>query len=257
MNRLYIPNFSQFFFDYLERKGRNFLFSRLDRQDFLKVRNNTAIKSFAENSSLDEKMIMGAKTGMGCAVIFWDKEKQKKVKVQDILIGYSDIPAHILPNVLAKDKVYVSVDIEFIKALQTVSKASNSRTYSVSSRFLEIKKSSEMSALLPRNLVQKLEADKNLTWYIKQISFALNLEPILEAFNLSLVQFRILLYLHGLPNGATKENIIRELGRSNIAVVLAKMDEMNLIAFSLENKSVISIDVYGIMLLERILVKFP
>ena len=105
--------------------------------------------------------------------------------------------------------------------------------------------------------MQKLEADKNLTWYIKQISFALNLEPILEAFNLSLVQFRILLYLHGLPNGATKENIIRELGRSNIAVVLAKMDEMNLIAFSLENKSVISIDVYGIMLLERILAKFP
>lgn len=253
MNRLYIPNFCQYFFDFLEKKGRKFLFDRLERTDFLKVRNDTHIRSFAENSSLDDKMIMAAKTGMGCAVVLWDKEKQKTNKVQDVLIAYADKPAHELPNLLAKDKVYACVDLAFIQALQTISKASNSYSYTVSSRFLEIRKNSTST----RNLVKKLEADQNLVWFVKNIAFALNLEPVLEVFNISLDQFRILLYLHGLPNGATKENIMRELDRANITGMLQRMDEMNMVTFLLENKSVVSIDVYGVMVLERIFAKFP
>lgn len=252
MARIYIPNFFEYIFDFIERKGIRFLFDRLTRPDFLKVKDVSRIRQFAEKSTIDEKMILCSKIGMGCAIVFWDKEKEKTKLVQDVLIAYMDVAEHDLPKQIAKDRVYVSVDIDFIKALQTVSKASHSNAYAVNRKYLEIKKNSE--SFNTRSLVKKLEADRNLEWYSKTIQYAFDLPEILEVFKISLVQFRILLYLHTLPNGATKDNIARKMG-INIVKTITPMYEMNMIAFGRDGE--VTIDVYGIMVLEQIFCKFP
>lgn len=251
--KLYLPNLLEFIYHSIIEKGFKSLFNRLDREDFLKVKNESKSRIFAEFANLEDKIILMSKLGMGCAVVFWDKEKEKKSKVEDIVIGYIDTSENDLTKLLVKDKVFSCRDIDFIRSLQTMSNAAMSTVYSINRRFLNIKE----GAIKTRTLVNKLEAERNLEWYSKTIQFALDVETVLEAFKIDMLQFRTLLYLQNLPNGATKENIAKKLNRVNITGMINKLYNSNMVAFSLSNKNIVTIDVYGIMILEQIFIKFP
>lgn len=251
--KLYLPNLLEFIYHSIVEKGFKHLFNRLDREDFVKVKNESKARIFAEFANLEDKIILMSKLGMGCSIVFWDKDKEKKSKVEDIVISYIDTPENDLTKLLVKDKVFSCRDIDFIKSLQTMSKSSMSYVYSINRRFLHIKE----FALKTRTLVNKLEAEKNLDWYSKTIQMAFDIESMLEGLKIDVVQLRILLYLHTATNGATKENISQKLGRLNITGTINEMYDSNMVSFSLTNKNIVSIDVYGIMILEQIIAKFP
>jgi len=253
--KIYLPNLLEFIYHSIVEKGFKHLFHRLDRQDFLKVKNESKARSFAEFGNLEDKMIIMSKLGMGCAVVFWDKEKQRNKKVEDILIGYLDTDENELTKQIVKDKVFVCRDIDIIKSLQTMSQSSMSKVYSINRKFLEIKDHSEK--FNTRTLVNKLQAEKNLEWYSKTIQFALDIEAILEPFKIDLLKFRTLLYLQNLPNGSTKDNISRKLNRVNVTGMINELYDNNMVSFNLSNKNIVTIDVYGIMILEQIFAKFP
>jgi len=187
-------------------------------------------------------------------MLFREKEKQKKTKVEDVLISYIDVHENDLTKVLVKDKVFSCRDIDFIKSMQTMSHASMSRAYSINRKFLEIK---ESAVLKTRTLVSKLEADASLEWYSKTIQFALNIEPVLEVFKIDIIKLRILLYLQTSPNGATKDNISTKLNRVNVTGVINELYNNSMVTFSLTNSNVVMIDTYGIIVLEQIIAKFP
>lgn len=252
--KLYLPNLLEYIYAAIVEKGFKHLFNRLEREDYLKVKNEAKARKFAEFANLEEKIIMMAQLGYGCSVIFWDKEKQKKTKVEDILISYIDVAENDMTKVLVKDKVFSCRDIDFIKSMQTMSHASMSKSYSINRKFLEIK---ESAVLKTRTLVSKLEADASLEWYSKTIQFALNIEPTLEVFKIDIVKLRILLYLQTCPNGATKDNISTKLNRINITGVINELYSNSMVDFSLTNSNVVTIDTYGIMVLEQIIAKFP
>lgn len=251
--KLYLPNLLEFIYHSIVEKGFPYLFKLLDREDMQKVKNESKARSFAEFANLEDKIILMSKLGMGCAVVFWDKEKQKKTKVEDVVIGYINTPPENLTQQLVKDKVFACRDIDFIKSLQTMSNASMSYVYSINRRFLTIKD----TAIKTRTLVNKLEADKNLDWYSKTIQAAFDVESILEGLKIDVIQLRILLYLHTCINGANKDSISKKIGRVNITGIINEMYDSNLVAFNLTNKNIVTIDVYGIMILEQIIAKFP
>lgn len=251
--KLYLPNLLEFIYHSIVEKGFKHLFNRLDREDFLKVKNDAKARSFAEFGNLEDKIILMSKLGMGCAVVFWDKEKEKKTKVEDIVISYIDTPENDLTKLMVKDRVFACRDIDFIKSLQTMSKSAMSYVYSINRRFLTVKD----GAIKTRTLVNKLEAEKNLDWYSKTIQMAFDIESMLEGLNIDVVQLRILLYLHTSVNGATKDSISKNLGRVNITGTINEMYDSNLVAFDLTNKNIVTIDVYGIIILEQVIAKFP
>lgn len=251
--KLYLPNLLEFIYHSIVEKGFKHLFNRLDREDFLKVKNDAKARSFAEFGNLEDKIILMSKLGMGCAVVFWDKEKEKKSTVENVVISYIDTPENDLTKLMVKDRVFACRDIDFIKSLQTMSKSAMSFVYSINRRFLTVKEGS----IKTRTLVNKLEAEKNLDWYSKTIQMAFDIESMLEGLKIDVVQLRILLYLHTSVNGATKENISKKLGRVNITGTINEMYDSNLVAFDLTNKNIVTIDVYGIMILEQVIAKFP
>ena len=250
MAKVSLLNLSEYIYDAITSKGSNFTFERLDREDFLKVKNRTKIKSFSENASLDDLMIMMAKLDSGCCLFFWDKEKQHLKKVHDIIMVYADTDPKDASKVIIKDKVFATCDIEIIKGLQTISKVSNSKVYSINKKYSALKDNAQ-----PTLLQNKLEADRNLEWYSKTIDFALNISIELEKFKIDDVQFKILVYLHTCPNGATVHNIMRRLGRANITGLINKMQALNMVA--IKDGHVVNIGVYGIMVIERLYAKFP
>lgn len=251
--KLYLPNLCEFIYDNIIKKGFDYLFQKLDREDFLKVKNESKVKSFAENANLEEKIILLSKLGVGCAVVFWDKDKEKHKKVEDVVIGYIDTNPNDLNKLIIKDKVFAARDIDFIKSLSTISHTCFGKVYSINRKFLQLKQ----NAFKPRQLENKLEAERNLDWYSKTISFAYDVEETLEAFKIELIHFRIMLYLHTLPNGATKENIAKKLNRANVTGMLNEMHSKNMIRLSGHNKNIASIDTYGIILLDQVFAKFP
>lgn len=112
-------------------------------------------------------------------------------------------------------------------------------------------------SLKSRTLQNKLEADAALEWYSKTLQAAFEIEPLLEQFKINILHFRILLYLHTAPNGATKEWLQKKLDRINIAGAINEMYDKNLIDYSLTNKNVVMIDSYGLIILDQIFTKFP
>lgn len=252
--KLYLPNLLEFIYHCIIEKGFKFLFDRLDREDWLKVRNESKVRTFAEQANLEDKMILLSKLGIGCAVVFWDKEKEKKKKVENVVIGYVDTDENDLTKQIIKDKVFACRDIDFIKSLLTMCRSAMSNVYSVNRKYYQIK---ENAGLKTRTLVNKLEAESGLEWYSKTIQFVYEIEPILEHFKINVAQFRILLCLHLSPNGATKDHLQKKLDRINIQGMLNDMYEANMVSFSQNNRNVVNIDVYGLMILEQIFSKFP
>jgi hypothetical protein len=251
--KIYLQNLSEFIYHGIISKGFNYLFKILDREDILKIKTESKVRQFAENANLEEKIILMSRIGFGCGIVFWDKEKQKVKKVEDVIIGYVDTDPTDVMHQIIKDKVFAFKDIDLVKSLQTISHVCTSKSYSVNRRFLHIKS----KAMNTRTLVNKLDAERNLEWYSKTLSFAYDIEETLESFKINTIQFRILLYLHTLPNGATRDNITRKLNRSNITGMLTEMYNSNMVAFSGENRNVVSIDTYGIIILDQIFTKFP
>jgi len=251
--KLYLPNLLEFIYNAIVSRGKNYLFDRLDRDDFQKIKTDSKARGFAEHANLEEKLILLSKIGLGCAVIIWDKEKEKKSKVEDVVISYINTDQNDVTKQLIKDKVFGCRDIDFIKSLQTISHSCSGRVYSINRKFLHIKE----NAIKTRILENKLEAQRNLEWYSKTISFAFEIEQILETFKIDIIQFRILLYLHTLPNGATKEFLNKKLNRTNITGMINEMYNQNMVDLAGEEKNIVTIGVYGIIILDQIFSKFP
>lgn len=248
--KISLYNLCEYVYDAIIKKGNNFLFDRLDREDYLKVRSASKIKYFAEHSYLDDIFIMLSKIGIGVGIVLWDKEAEKQKKVQDVLIAYNELDTKDVTKQIIKDKVFSSVDLDIIKGLQTISKSSNSSVYGINRKYLAIKD----YAFKPRTLVTKLEAERNLDWYSKTIDFALNINQELEAFKINDVQFKVLVYLHTCPNGATKDNLKRKLSKTHINEILTPMYQMNMVSI---DENTVSIAIYGLMVIEKIYNKFP
>lgn len=251
--KLYLPNLLEFIYNSIAKKGYNSIFQRLEREEILKLKTDSKIRAFAEHANLEDKLIIMSKLGMGCSLVFWNKDNEKKKKVEDIVIGYIDEDPNDLTKVVIRDKVFACRDMDFVKSLSTISHVCGSRVYSINRKFLQIKN----NAFKTRVLENKLEAERNLEWYSKTIGFAYDIEEILEGFKIDIVQWRLLLYLHTLPNGATKENICRKLNRANVTGMLNDMHDSNMIRLSGENKNIVTIDTYGVILLDQIFTKFP
>lgn len=252
--KMSLPNLREFVFDCIVSKGKNFLFDTLDREDFLKVKTESKIRKFAEHANMEDVDLLMSKLGMGCARFYWDRDKEFNKKVHEVVLAYLEYDQKDLTQVIIKEKTFACLDIDFIKALQTISKISTSKTYTVNRKYLKIRDSAEK---FTRTLVNKLQAEKNLEWYCQTIDHAYDIEPSLESFGLDLLKFRVLIYLNTLQNGATKDNISRKLSRVNVTGMLNEMYDKNLVELSGENKSVVTIGVNGVMTLDRLLSKFP
>lgn len=237
----------EYLYDLIVRKGFKFLFKRLETADYRKVRNAKMVRAFLQKESLEDKITLLLKLGAGCAVVFWDNDREVKT-LRDLLIGMEN-PSEDLSRRMIEERVFCTSDVDIIRLLQTMSKVCNSTTYAVNRKYYEIKNKSHNTSLS-----KKLQAEKNLEWYSKTIQFSLGIAGVLEPFDISPVHFRILVYLHTLPNGATVAAIARNVDRLKISTYLKQLDEMNMIRWQGE---VISIDVYGIMILEQIFAKFP
>ncbi len=251
--KFYLPNLLEFIYGFILSKGRNTLFNLLDKDDFRKIKDESTVRKFAQYENIEDKMIMLSKMGMGAALVFWDKEKQHKKRVEDIVIAYIDTDPNDLARTLVKDYVYVARDIDLIKSLQTMSHASNGRGYSINRRFLSIRARSISTKILS----DKIEAEKNLQWYSETVLFALEIEPYLEQYDISLIDYKILLNLHSAPNGVTLNYLVKKLRRSNITGIVNRLYKKNMLCFHLENENVVLIDVYGITVLQQIFNKFP
>ncbi len=253
--KLFLPNLLEFIFHSIVEKGFNYLYERLDRDEWQKVKTNGRAISFAENATLDDKIILMSKLGKGCAIIFWDKEKEKQKKVEDIIMCYVDTPESDLAKQIVKDKVFACRDIDFIKSLQTVSNVSMSKGYAINKKYTQIRENS--LSLKSRTLTNKIDAERDLNWYVQTIQHGFDLEAILEGYKIDLLQFRILLYLHTSPNGARKESIARKVNRVNVTGCIQEMFEVNLVDFRNGDKEVVSIASYGVMVLMKIINTFP
>ena len=149
--------------------------------------------------------------------------------------------------------MFAARDIDFIKSLQTIAHTCNSHVYSVNRRFLAIREKSISTKILSN----KIEAEKNLQWYAETILFGLDIEPMLEAYDIGIIEFKILLQLHTAPNGVSFDYLSGKLRRSNITGMVNRMYKKNMLTFNINNENIILIDVYGITLLQQIFNKFP
>lgn len=238
----------EFLYDCLKSKDRDFLFDRLSRDDFQKINSQAKIKSFVSNSNIEDKILLLSKLNYGCGIVFWDNEKVKTNRVQDILLAHTEVEEKDMVKTIIKGKVYATMTIDILKSMQTISKASNSTVYSVNRKFLEISNHN----LKTRTLATKLEADANLTWLVSLLDKAYGIEPMLEQFKLNLFHFRILLHLQNCPNGSTPEAIKNKIG-CNVAAKISSLRKMNMVRYS--SKKVIHIDAMGIMVIDQVLSK--
>ncbi len=251
--KLYLPNLLEFIYGFILSKGRNTLFNLLDKDDFRKIKDESAVRKFSQYENIEDKMILVSKMGMGAALVFWDKEKQHKKRVEDIVITYIDTDPNDLAKTLVNDYVYVARDIDFIKSLQTMSHVCNGRGYSVNRRFLSIRAKSISTKILS----DKIESEQNLQWYSETVLFGLEIEPMLEVYDISLLDYKILLNLHSSPNGVTFNYLIKKLRRSNITAIINRLYKKNMLTYNLTNENIILIDIYGITVLQQIFNKFP
>lgn len=255
MTKLFLQNFFEFLFDFITKKGNTFLFERLSREDYLKINTTHKVKQFVEKVNLEDKLLTLSKLGIRTALIIWDEQNQKTKKVEDVLVAYIDVPAHELSKQIIKDKIFGMMDIDLIKSAQYVSKVSNSKNYILNRKYLNVKHNQMVKTRL---LAQKLEAEDNFDWYVDTIQFALGLEPMLEGFGIDLDQFKILLYLHNCPNGATIEHLRSKVQKPTYTTrLLGKMRELNMIQYDPRNKEVTMIATNGIVVLHQIISKFP
>lgn len=255
MTKLFIQNLFEYLFDFLDKKPPSFLFNRLERDDYLKIKTTAKMKRFIENSPLEDKLLMCMNTGMRGAIVLWDAEKEGNKKVQDVLITYLDTPAHELPKELSKSKVFAAMDIDFIKSIQFVAKASNSNQYSINRKYLKVKENSKQ--FKSRLFSDKLEAENNLDWYVNTIQHAIGLEEIIETYGLTMDYLKILLYLYVCPNGATRENISKKINKQRGLFLLERMKQLTLIKNDPRIANVYIISPHGIMVLDKVVSNFP
>jgi len=253
--KLYLPNLAEYIYHCILEKGFKFLFNRLDLDDWRKVKNEARATKFAEHANIEDKILLMSKLGYGAGLVFWNREREQMKRVQDVIIANIGIEQTKLTKILIEEKSFCARDIDFIKSLVTMSKASMSQVYSINRRYYTIKDNAHN--LKTRTLISKMEAEKNLEWYSNTIQQVFEIESILEAFQIDILKFRTLLYLQTSPNGATKDHIARKLNRLNVVAMINEMDRNNLVSFDLTNKNIVQIDVYGVMVLEQIFAKFP
>ena len=252
MTKFFIPNMLEFIYDALVSKPKDFIFDRLSRDELKKINTSAKAKSFAEKANIEDKQILMAKLNYGCATIFWDKDKVKTNNVHDVLISYLELDPKDLNKTIIRDKIFAIMPRDFIRALQVISKASNSNTWSVNKKYLDISHTREF--LKTRKLVHKFEAESNLKWLVGFMDATLSLEGVLEGYKINIDQFRILLYLQNAPNGATKNNIKNKIGKQ-VAKLIADMYQMNMVEYDPKNDDVILIDTMGSLLIDQILSK--
>jgi hypothetical protein len=258
MTQLYLQNLFEYLYDFIIKKGNAFLFSRLEREEYLKVGKPASIMRFVENASLEAKLLLCSKLGLRTALVMWEDENGKTRRVEDVFVGYVDVAADEMPRLLVKDHVFAAMDIDFVRALQYVSRASNSKYYSVNRKYLSVKSLSRK--VNTRGLVDKLEAEANMEWYINTIHYALNIEAALEPYGINVNQFKILLYLHNCPNGAVGSSIRVKAGSSShggTGMAIKKLQLLNMVQYDPRNKAIVLLSTYGLMVLEKIISRFP
>jgi hypothetical protein len=257
MAKIYIPNLLEFIYDRFVTRTSEYLFDRLSRAELKKVRSKGRIKAFAEKGSFEDIAIMLSKINVGVAIIIWDKENEKRECVKDILISQLEVDPKDLTRHLIKSKIFATQSIDIIRSLQVVSKSCNSQTWGINRKFLELSKI-KSDHFKPRNLVSKFEAEKNLTWYVETMSAMINdLPALLEHHKIEIVHFNILLYLQNAPNGATVDAVNQKLNTPRgFKNMLNKLHQANMIDYS-PDKTVISIGVNGLIVIDAIISKLP
>jgi len=256
MAKFYIPNLLELLYDLFKSKSKEFLFDRLSREELKKVKSESRIKAFVEKGKFEDIAILLSKLNYGVGIVIWDREKEKRDCVKDILIAQLQVHPTDLTRHLIKSKIFATQSIDIIKALQVVSKSSNSQTWSINRKYLELSKVKN-EHFRERTIVNKFEAEKNLTWYIETIETALNLPPLLEHHKISLDNFKILLFLQNAPNGATISAVFNKVNKPRgFKNMLKKLHGMNMIEYS-PDKTVISIGVHGLIVIDAIISKFP
>lgn len=252
MTKFFISNLLEYLYDALSCKTKDFLFDRLNREDFKKISTQSRIKKFVQKETLEEKLLLLSKLNHGCAVIIWDKEKIKGPNVKDVLIAYLQVEENDLLTTVVKDKIFANVSTDLIRSIQTISKVTNSKVYKINSQYREIGRIREdMGAGL---LTSKLQADNNFEWLVSKVDNALSLEPLLEKNNLTVDQFRLLLFLQLCPNGATTLAMRNKIGK-NISVSINHLYTSNMIDYAVGSKNVMVIDTHGLILVEQIVSK--
>lgn len=256
MAKFQIPNLLEFIYDCFKSRSKDYLFERLNRDELKKVNSQSKIKSFAEKGRIEDIAIMLSKLNHGFAIIIWDKEKEKRECVKDILISQLEVDPKDLARHLIKSKIFATQSIDIIRGLQVVSKASNSKVWSINRKFLSLS-NIKNDHFKQRGLINQFEAENNLNWYVRTIDTALNLPPLLEHYKIELSHFKILLFLQNSPNGATIESINNKLEQpKGFKNMLTKLHGMNMIEYT-GDKNVISIGVNGLVAISDIISKFP
>lgn len=254
MTKLFIPNLLEFIYDCFRSRTKEFMFERLEREELKKVKNPSKIKIFADKENIEQKLLLLSKLNFGVCLIIWDKEKLKTSIVHDALIAYLETDPKDITKQIINDKIFATSSTDMIKATQVMSKISHSKVYSVNREFLTISKTREH--LKTRTLTNKLEADDNFKWLVNVMDKCFELEPYLEKFKITLVQFRILLFLQNLPNGATLNSLIAKIGNKRLGAQLNGMYKMNMITYDLQNKDIVLIDTMGMICIEQVIANF-
>jgi hypothetical protein len=256
MAKFYIPNLMEFFYDLFKSKSSDFLFERLSRDELKRVKSNSRIKSFVEKGKFEDIAILLSKLNCGVGIIIWDKEHEKRDCVKDMLIAQLQVDPKDLTKHLIKSKIFATQSIDIIKSLQVISKSANAQTWSINRKYLELSKIKN-EHFRERTIVNKFEAERNLKWYIETIETALNLPPLLEHHKIGLDHFKILLFLQNSPNGATVNSVFHKLNTPRaFKNMLKKLHGLNMIEYS-PDKTIITIGVNGLIVIDAIISKFP
>lgn len=256
MAKFYITNLLEFMYDCFKSRAKEYLFDRLTREELKRVKSESKIKSFVEKGRFEDAAIMLSKLNHGVAIVIWDKEKEKRECVKDILIAQLEVDPKDLTRHLVKSKIYASESIDIIRGIQVVSKASNSKSWSINRKYLALS-NLKNDHFKQRSLLDKLEAESNLKWYVNTIDHALNLPPLLEHYKIELCHFKILLYLQNADNGATIENVCQKMNTpKGFKNMLNKLETMNMIQYEAD-RSVIKIGTNGLVTIDAIISNFP
>lgn len=245
----------EYLYDYIAKKSNRFLLDRLERREYLKVKSLKNIMRFVQRDSLENIIVLCSKLGLRTALMMWDEEDQKPRSVKEVMVNYLDMEYSDMQKQQIRDKVFVSMDIDFIRSVMLVGKSSNSDRYTVNRRYLQLV---PRRGIKLRMLDQKLEAEQNLDWYFSVIEYALNLEPVLDAYHMSLDQFRLLLFLYRCPNGATMPLIRVKFLKPVLANrMVADLRSKNMLFYDVTNPEVVHIAAYGLVVMDQIIAKFP
>lgn len=253
MATFFSENLLQYIFDAIKSRGNQFLFERLARNEYLKIKTDIKLKAFIKKASVEEVVLLLSKLGYGYVQFFWDKEKNSKLKIKDLLVR--EIKSSNLSEVMIKEKVFANSGNDLIQALQVISNTGASNTYTLNRKYIDLH--NKIGNIKLSVTEDKRKAEQALVWTASMARKILGLEIELENYGISREAFMLLCLLQEHKPGASLPKIIELLmvSERQAKLLIRKLYSKNMIDRAIGYTDAYVLDSMGFICVQQILSK--